>query len=47
MTRAAILDHISYMAQFEPAYAKSALRWYDRELPWLRLLPGVDQGSER
>lgn len=39
MTRETIMQHIGFMAQFDPRYAQKALRWYDRCLPWLGLLP--------
>lgn len=39
MTAQQIMEHIQFMARFEPAYASKALRWYDKCLPWLGLMP--------
>lgn len=33
------MQHIQFMAQFDPGYAQKALRWYAKCLPWLTLLP--------
>lgn len=38
MTRAKVLAHVSFLAQWDPAYANRALKWYDQTLPWLGLL---------
>lgn len=37
LTRKAILDHCTMMAQHEPAYALKSLQWYRKVLPWLNL----------
>ena len=33
------MAHINHMAALEPTYAAKALKWYDRMLPWLGLMP--------
>lgn len=47
MTRATVLAHIAFLAQWEPAYANSALKWYDQTLPWLGLLPAATNDRAR
>ena len=39
MTRDAILQHIEFLAQWDPSYAAKALKWYDGTMPWLGLIP--------
>lgn len=38
MTRDQVLRHIEFMAQWEPAYASKALKWYRGMMPWLGLI---------
>ena len=45
MTREQVQKHIEFMAQWEPAYAAKALKWYDRKLPWLGLIDEPEQAG--
>ena len=41
MTRETLIAHILMMRQYDPDYARYALRWYADLMPWLRLNAAV------
>jgi hypothetical protein len=39
--RTRLIDHIIKMKQNQPDYAREALKYYDKLLPWAELMQGV------
>lgn len=41
--RERLIKHILHMKQFDPDYAREALKHYHAEMPWLDLMNGVKE----